>query len=175
MSWGFFIVLSYALGQVAQGIGNTIEWAFWWPLGGLPSKRILDGETLTDQQTARLTASLKSHGIVGEAFSAADAKAAIREMYARVKASGHAERIDKFNGIYGMLRSLASALIVTALGCAMSDSDLSAVILLALAAALILRRMHRFGWHYGRELAVVYLATQSSQLGMVAKDQQNGS
>lgn len=156
---GLFVVLSYALGQLVQGVGNTVEWALWLPLGGLPNKRVLDGETLTKQQHARLMAFLREDGIIGETVSKAEARAAIREVYARVAAAGQSARIDKFNGIYGMLRGLSAALILLTIACAIVGTDWQYVLLATFSTLISLRRMHRFGWHYGRELAVVYLAT----------------
>lgn len=156
---GLFVVLSYALGQIVQGVGNAVEWALWWPFGGLPGKRILDGETITDQQHARLMEHLRADGIVGETVSAPDARAAIREVYASIAAAGNAARIDKFNGIYGMLRGLSAALILLTFACAIQAVEWTLLMPLAFATLVSLRRMHRFGWHYGRELVVVYLAT----------------
>jgi hypothetical protein len=156
---GLFVVLSYALGQLVQGVGNTVEWVLWLPLGGLPNKRILDGETLTKQQHARLMGLLRADGMIGETMSKSDACAAVREVYARVAAAGKAARIDKFNGIYGMLRGLSAALILLTIACAIVGTDSQLLMLTTLATFVSLRRMHRFGWHYGRELAVVYLAT----------------
>lgn len=156
---GLFVVLSYALGQLVQGLGNTVEWALWLPLGGLPNKRILDGETLTVQQRTRLMSLLRADGMIGETLTKSDAQAAIREVYARVAAAGNAARVDKFNGIYGMLRGLSTSLILLAVASAVMETDWSLVMLAIFATIVSLRRMHRFGWHYGRELVVVYLAT----------------
>ena len=81
------------------------------------------------------------------------------EVDAWVAAAGKAFRIDKFNGIYGMLRGLSAALIFLLIACAVVGTDWPIVLLAAFATLVSLRRMHRFGWHYGHELAVVYLAT----------------
>lgn len=160
---GLFVVLSYAIGQLVQGIGNTVEWIWWLPWGGIPSKRILDGETLTKQQHGRLIERIRSEGIVGETISNEDARAAIREIYARVAAADRAGRVDKFNGIYGMLRGLSAALISLTAAAAVLGVDWPTVSLLGFVTLVSLRRMHRFGWHYGRELAVSYLAMQPDQ------------
>lgn len=156
---GLFVVLSYALGQLVQGVGNTVEWALWAPLGGLPNKRILDGETLTEQQHARLIGLMRADGIIGQTVSKSDARAAMREIYARIAAAGNAARIDRFNGIYGMLRGLSAALMLITFVCAAVGTDWSFLAVTFFATLVSLRRMHRFGWHYGRELTVVYLAT----------------
>ncbi|MEM6636811.1 MAG: hypothetical protein AAF667_13085 [Pseudomonadota bacterium] len=158
---GLFVVISYALGQLVQGVGNTVETLLWWPFGGLPSKRVLDGESLTSEQHARFVGILREDGVIGETVSRTEARAAMREVYARVAASGHSNRIDKFNGIYGMMRGLSASLIILTVVCAVSTSDWIAVSLLAFATFISLRRTHRFGWHYGRELAVVFLATRA--------------
>ncbi|NNF05443.1 MAG: hypothetical protein HKN21_01655 [Candidatus Eisenbacteria bacterium] len=160
---GLFVVLSYALGQLVQAVGTGLAKLFWWPLGGLPSKRILDGEALTEQQHARLTARLRELEIASEAASKEEAFAAVREMYARVAASGNAKRVDKFNGIYGMMRGLAASLIMLAVAYGyVRGGEMSGVMIMLAMAAVAIRRMHGFGWHYGRELAVVFLATQTN-------------
>lgn len=158
---GLFIVLSYALGHLVQGVGNIVEAVLWWPFGGLPNKRILDGETLTTQQHERLEQILRKEGMIGETTSNADARAIMREVYARVAAAGKATRVDKFNGIYGMMRGLSASLLLLMSACAFVGTGWTTILLLTFAAAISLRRAHRFGWHYGRELVVVFLALQS--------------
>ena len=157
---GLFVVLSYALGQLVQGVGNTVETLLWWPFGGLPSKRVLDGESLNARQKECLGQLLRTDGIIGETVSDAHARAAIREVYARVAAAGNATRVDKFNGIYGMMRGLSASLLLLMAACVVLQTGLTSILLLAFSAAISLRRTHRFGWHYGRELIVVYLATR---------------
>jgi len=159
--FGLFIILSYAVGQLIQGLGNSIEWLLWLPTGGLPNKRILDGATLTKQQHDRLITRIRADGIVGETISSKDAQSAVREIYACVAAAGHAVRIDKFNGIYGMLRGLSAALILLAIASSVFSANWPLAALFAVSALVALSRMHRFGWHYGRELTVVYLAILS--------------
>lgn len=155
---GLFIVLSYALGQLVQGVRNTVEVILWWPFGGLPNKRVLDGETLTAQQHQRLVQILRAEGMTGETTSDGDARAVMREVYACVAAAGKATRVDKFNGIYGMMRGLSASLLLLMIACAFAEAGWTTILLLAFATAISLRRAHRFGWHYGRELAVVFLA-----------------
>ncbi|MBK5933397.1 hypothetical protein C8N32_101360 [Rhodovulum imhoffii] len=156
---GLFVVLSYALGQLVQGIGNAVEWLLWWPLGGLPNKRVLDGEALTEQQHLRLLDLLRNEKIIGEeGLSKQDARAAMREVYARVAAAGQSARVDKFNGIYGMLRGLSASLLLLTIAFALVETERATLLLVGFSTLVSLRRMHRFGWHYGRELVVVYLA-----------------
>ncbi|WGT48658.1 hypothetical protein [Thioclava nitratireducens] len=155
---GLFVVLSYAVGQLVQGLANLVEWFWWMPFGGLPGKRIIDGETLTQQQHARLISRIQADGIVGLPVSRADARAAVREIYACVAAAGRADRVDKFNGIYGMLRGLSAALLLLTAAAVVVEVDWRYCALLGFAAVVSLIRMHRFGWLYGRELVVSYLA-----------------
>lgn len=158
---GLFIVLSYALGQLIQSVGNIVEAIVWWPFGGLPSKRILAGEALTVHQQERLSQFLRKDGMIGETISDSDARAIVREMYAIVAAADKAARIDKFNGIYGMMRGLCASLLLLVIGCLIAGAVWQVLALLALGIALALHRAHRFGWHYGRELVAVYLANKS--------------
>ena len=76
----------------------------------------------------------------------------------RSGALGRADRVDKFNGIYGMLRGLSAALFLLSAAAVVVDIDWKYCALLTFAAVVSLITMHRFGWLYGLELAVSYLA-----------------
>jgi hypothetical protein len=81
-------------------------------------------------------------------------------MYAAIAGSGQssAERINIFNGNYGLHRGLAAALLM-ALGIVVVQGVASwwNIGLLLAATGLCLARMDRFGCHYARELFVQFL------------------
>ncbi len=160
---GIFVRISYALGHLVQGIGNTIEWIWWLPSGGLPSNQVLRGKTLTDRQhkllVNRIGADDGSEGSIAKEMIATIS----REIYVKVAAANRAVRIDKFNGIYGMLRGLSASLITLGLVAAVTGADWQVVVSFAIASIVALRRMHRFGWHYAKELVVTYLSLEESR------------
>ena len=57
--FGLFVLVSYAAGQLVQGIGNFIEWLWWKPWGGMPSQRVLSGHYLSLTRRERLIEALK--------------------------------------------------------------------------------------------------------------------
>ena len=104
---GLFLVASYIAGQLVQGIGNLLEKVLW-AFRGMPSTWIRRAKPpyLSDTQTKRLREVLTTllghevgplqnldaracHGITGQ-------------LYAKLEKEGRAQRIDIFNGNYGL-------------------------------------------------------------------------
>lgn len=72
---------------------------------------------------------------------------------------GHPDRIDIFNGNYGMFRGISSS-ILTILVISFIDNEQQPLVLylvLVISFLLSLYRMHRFGIHYARELYIQFL------------------
>jgi len=81
-----------------------------------------------------------------------------RQVYGFVSAAGRAQRIDIFNGNYGLCRGVAAALLVSLAIVSVKDwANWRAELLLLGLAALAIYRMHRFGVRYGRELFVQFI------------------
>jgi hypothetical protein len=79
-----------------------------------------------------------------------------RQIYADVAKNGKAERIDTFNGNYGLNRGLAAASF--ALACiAASQMNWPIVLGLLVLTAGYDYRAYRFGIHYARELYLQFL------------------
>jgi hypothetical protein len=157
---GLVIVVAYAAGQLVQGVGNGIEWLWWKPWGGMPTRRLLAGHYLSADQRKRLVEALKRDPRINrdiESVDKAEYGAIVREVYAIVSAIGKAGRVDIFNGNYGLLRGLAAAfvtLIVVALVLTKGVYVIGALVILFLLA---IQRMHRFSVHYATELFTQYL------------------
>lgn len=157
---GLFVIVAYAGGQLIQGVGNWIEWAWWKVWGGYPSRRVLAGELLSAGQHKRVVEALRKDGKVTADLttcSLPECLAIVREVYSVVAAAGKAARVDTFNGNYGLLRGLAAsflALLIAAIVFAKGVYVIGALIVLFLLA---LQRMHRFGKHYALELFIQYL------------------
>jgi hypothetical protein len=161
---GLFLILSYAAGHLLQSIGNFLEF-LWWHFPGLPTDwvRTDRGHLLSPAQRSALEQQLpKKLTLKGSfSFTAVTAKqwfAISRQVYAAVAAAKRSNRIDTFNGNYGLNRGLAAAFLVAAVVTLIqSRINWPYAVGLVLAASLALLRMHRFGRHYARELFVQFL------------------
>lgn len=155
---GLFLIASYIIGHLVQGVGNILEKALW-AFRGMPSTWIRRDKPpyLSDGQTKRLRdvmTQLLGHEV--PPLQDLDIRACgglVGQLYAKLEKEGRTARIEVFNGNYGLFRGIASALLVAVAGTALkhglwtsSTAIMSAVFILALI------RMHRFGVHYASEL-----------------------
>jgi hypothetical protein len=156
---GLFVVVAYAAGQLVQSIGNFVEWLWWKPWGGLPSKRVLAGHYLTAEQRKRLIAALMIDPINRDLATANKAEygGIVREVYAIVSGAGKAARVDTFNGNYGLLRGLAAAFLALIAVAVVLGEGLHVIAVLVILLLLAVQRMHRFAVHYATELYTQYL------------------
>lgn len=163
---GIFVVLSYVAGQAVQAIGNYVEWAWWKCWGGWPSDWPRSGRhrLLSPEQVALLPPRISTL-LGGEPkrepkdFDAKGWQSVVSQIGAALKAANRAERLEVFNGNYGLCRGLFSGLLVL-LALSLFEYHLThwkADIALLLLCLLMLHRMHRFGWRYARELFVQFL------------------
>ena len=84
-----------------------------------------------------------------------------RQIYADVAKNGKPDRIDTFNGNYGLNRGLAAATFALACVAAIHWKWLVALGLLVLTA-LYGYRAYRFGVYYGRELFLQFLVLKEA-------------
>lgn len=162
---GVFVLVAYAAGQLVQGIGNILEWAWWKPWGGRPSKQALVGRYLSAEQHKRLIEKLKSDPQMSCRLSApdrSDYRAIVREVYAAVSNAGKATRVDIFNGNYGLLRGLVAAFVSLLLVALLLGKGVYVIAALLILLLLALQRMHRFAVHYATELFTQYLLLSSN-------------
>lgn len=156
-------VLAYGAGHVVQAFGNLLEAAWWKVMGGMPSDWVGKGATrfLHSKQLQalpdKIAEQLRIDGVTLDGDSRWNG--ITRQAYAAVSASGRANRIDIFNGNYGLCRGLAASflavLFLIALRLGFSRPD--ALVLAATGFLLSGWRAHRFGVHYARELFVQFL------------------
>lgn len=165
---GIFLVLSFVTGHLLQGFGNLLENIIWWPYGGIPTYWVLKKkqQILNPHQQEKLFAAVAA---LYPGFDPAATNrrsewyAVTRELYARIKASNAAERIDAFNRTYGLLRGVAASLIIVGVaGYIFDQVAWRWLFLIAIAAAVAIYRMYVFGIHYSRELFVTYLSLKES-------------
>ncbi len=171
-SLGLFIILSFVAGHIAQAVGNGLEFLWWKAWGGWPSDwpRLGKHRLLSPQQEtlipARLNAMLGGEGKYElKDFDEKGWKSIVSQIGAALKAANRAERLEDFNGNYGLSRGLFSvfsillAFFFYEFGWSQWKGELALVVLML----LMLSRMHRFGWRYARELFIAFLALSSAE------------
>ena len=155
---GLFVVASYIVGHLVQGVGNLVE-SGWWAFRGMPSTWIRRQKVpfLNDDQLKRLRDMLKS--LLGHdpgELTKLDARACRNitgQLYAKLEKEGRAARIEIFNGNYGLFRGIASSLLVVTVVTITKHGFWSQANLITSAILLVaLLRMNRFGVHYASEL-----------------------
>jgi hypothetical protein len=163
---GLFVILSYAAGHVVAAVGNFIE-TFGWPLlGGMPTDWVTRSSgfaLLSDAQRLVLQARVKSRLGITETIRGLDRKVWFpisRQLYADVMKNGKPDRIDAFNGNYGLNRGLSAACLVLA-GIAILKAEWTGLIVLVAFTGIYAYRAYRFGVHYARELCVQFLTLDS--------------
>ena len=159
---GIFVLLSYAAGHLIAAIGNAAESFLWGLVGGMPSDWVTRTQTslLSGPQIDLLEKEVRTRlGITVGKIRGLDPKIwwpISRQIYADVAKNGKAERIDTFNGNYGLTRGLAAASF--ALACiAASQMKWSIALGLLVLTAVYDYRAYRFGVHYARELYLQFL------------------
>lgn len=161
------LIVAYGLGHLVAALGNLIEKVWWWAWRGWPSDWPRSGchHLLAAEQLRHLNSAFS--GKLGLQFvgdfqqlTSHDWFAVVRQMYATAAAHGAVQRVDIFNGNYGLNRGLAAALIaiLAVVQITQGFAHWRAELLLALGVAVAVYRMHRFGVHYARELFVQFLA-----------------
>jgi hypothetical protein len=174
--FGIFLIVAYAAGQLLQALGNLLEKIVWSCCGGLPSNCLTkpNQKLLSGAQMVRLAEMLRTRlglsvtSITGMAPK--DWYPITRQIFAEVMAAKGADRVEIFNGNYGLNRGIASGLIAVAVLAIIKDYHAWEVpVGLAAAAGVASYRMHRFGIHYARELFVQFLALPDTKSDAKAK------
>jgi hypothetical protein len=159
---GLFVLIAYAAGHFIAAVGNALESVFWRLCGGMPSDWVVSEKPslLSPPQIEQLHSKLGSRlNITLENLEGLDRKTwwpISRQVYADVAKNGKPDRIDTFNGNYGLNRGLSSACLVLALVAA-THQEVHAAIGLAIVGLVFGYRMYRFGVHYARELYLQFL------------------
>jgi hypothetical protein len=159
---GLFVLISYAAGHFVAAIANALENLFWGALGGMPSDWVTHDPPglLSTEQIENLRTKVETRlNITIAKMAGFDPKKwwpISRQIYADVGKNGKPDRIDTFNGVYGLNRGLASSCLVLVV-VALARSDLLIAAGLFVAAVIYCFRAYRFGVHYARELYLQFL------------------
>lgn len=160
--FGIFLLLSYAAGHFIAALGNVLESVLWRPFGGMPSDWITkqSPSLLSSQQLAALETKVTSRfNINAGKLPGMDRKVwwpISRQIYADVAKNGKVERIDTFNGNYGLNCGLCAGGFALALIAAV-HAQWCVVIGFLVLATVFAYRAYRFGVHYARELYLQFL------------------
>jgi hypothetical protein len=173
---GIFVLLSYATGHLIAAVGNAGEMLLWRQAGGMPTDWVTKPETrlISPQQREQVEAKVRSRlGPAIERLSGMDPQIWFpisRQLYSDVARHGKPDRIDTFNGNYGLNRGLAAACLV--LACVAAAYNFAAAGLLLLLSIIYGYRAYRFGVHYGRELYMQFLTIPDTPAKPVRKTKQ---
>ncbi|MFY9983930.1 MAG: hypothetical protein WAK31_04185 [Chthoniobacterales bacterium] len=170
--FGLLLILAYVVGHLVQALGNIVEPAFWFILRGIPTDwpRSDAHGLLAKQQAAALPSKVRDILKIDcpDSLKSLDRKSwfsITRQIYAATKRAGQAERVDIFNGNYGLMRGVAASLFLIAVATTIQSPATLSIwwfpFLLGLALALL--RMHRFAVHYARELFVQFLSVTNEK------------
>ncbi|MBV8211676.1 MAG: hypothetical protein JOZ08_00450 [Verrucomicrobia bacterium] len=177
--FGLLLILAYATGHLVQPLGHVIEWAWWKLWRGYPTDwpRSDHHPLLAAQQAAILPAKIRAVLQIDcpNTLSTIDERAwssITRQLYAAVKKAGQVDRIDTFNARYALFRGLAGGFSVIAATAIYECPSTTFLICVGftLALAPTLSRMHRFGYHYARELFVQFLTIDATNSGTPEKE-----
>lgn len=176
--FGLLLILAYVAGHLIQAIGNAIESVYWRCLGGVPSDWVQNGAhyLIAPQQISRVPLQIREVLKLNcpddlKELRRTDWFSITRQIYAAVKQAGQSERIDIFNGRYGMLRGVAASLIVVMIAAINKSAPWPLYIVLLILVFLSLYRMHRFGVHYARELFLQFLTINPTKDGQTQTEQ----
>jgi hypothetical protein len=118
--FGIFVLLAYAAGHLIAAGANLLEMVLWRPFGGMPTNWVTKANPglLTPQQVTSIEGKIRSRfGIAIEGVVGMTDKVwfpMTRQMYADVAKNGKPDRIDTFNGNYGLNRGLSVATLALA-------------------------------------------------------------
>ena len=159
-----FIIFAYVIGHILQGIGNWFELAWWKLFGGMPTDWVLNraDPILSADQREQLFLAIEKNEGIGKSrlieIKRKDWFLLVRSLYVAIQKNGNTERIERFNGNYGLLRGVAISCFAS--GAIMFSAPGGNAVYggaLAIAGLLSLQRMHRFAKYYARELFLQYL------------------
>ena len=161
--FGIFLLLSYASGHLLAAVGNALEWVFWKVAGGMPTDWVTkaDGTSLLSaSQVEALAAKANARlGLKVDKIPGMDRKTwfpVSRQIYADVAKNGKPERVDTFNGNYGLNRGLAAATLGLAV-VSFAERKHGIAVAFVIVALVYGYRAYRFARYYAREMYVQFL------------------
>ncbi len=166
------LVISYACGYLVQAVGNILEKMWWKFRKGWPTDWIMIESNNTYSEHWR--ESIYSHFMSEGKNPFVNKRTWIgftREIYAEIKAASLHDRVDFFNGSYGLTRGIASSLILILIVVVVLKGVIINVCLsLVVAIVLSIYSMDKYARTYARELFAQYVYLIKSKLNREITD-----
>ena len=114
---GVFIIVAYAAGHAVAALGNIIDSWYWKAVGGMPSNWVIGEKPklLSPAQIASLEQRVKQRFGLDipplKDIQPTAWYAVTRQIYSDAERYGKPERVDIFNGNYGLNRGLGAAML----------------------------------------------------------------
>lgn len=156
--FGVLAVAAFCVGHILQAPANVVA-DFGWNRFGRPTEKLaLAGGGFTADQVEKIRNKISSCLDVGPPPSG-DRRAwrsIVGQVAVLVSNDGKTDRLEKFNGNYGLFRGLTAALTILAVVAITQRAWVEVGVLTPLAWATRFR-MKRFGIYYARELWLQFL------------------
>ena len=171
--FGIFLLLSYAAGHFLAAVGNMLEVMLWPLAGGMPSDwvtRASGTSLLTRAQIDAVGVKARSRlGCLLDQLPGTDRKMWFpisQQIYADVMKNGKPDRIDTFNGNYGLNRGLGASMLGL-VGVSLLQGQRGVAFGFFILSGVYAYRAYRFGRYYARELYLQFLvlSDESKQEG----------
>lgn len=161
--FGIFLLLSYASGHLLAAVGNALEWLLWKVAGGMPTDWVtktggtsLLSASQIDAVQAKVNARFGSNLSKIPGMDRKTWFPISRQIYADIAKNGKPDRIDAFNGNYGLNRGLAAATLALAI-VSLAEAQKGVAAALVAVAIVYGYRAYRFARYYAREVYVQFL------------------
>jgi hypothetical protein len=165
---GLFLIVAYVFGHVVAAVGESVEKLVWKRDGGMPSSWLNKDKFLWDGAVARIQAKLEKRLKIQVDLSKLD-QAGVQKYWWPIYQDTLTQetgknRILTFNGVYGLSRGIAVALLLLVVvltilsrfpARAIADWPYWYVALIAVAAIFI-HRMRHFGIFFAQEVYRVF-------------------
>lgn len=160
---GVGVIAAYIAGHLLQAVGNLFETMWWKALGGMPTDAArtalekLVGTSVAHAVDRGIVTHLRHDGFTRSECDAASWRGIVRQCHSAIRAAGRADRIETFNGNYGLFRGLSTAfLLLLALSAVIDRGNWNLHGFLSLCFVLAMARMHRFARYYARDIFVEF-------------------
>ena len=175
---GIFLILAYVLGHLVQSVGNLMERVWWSCWKGMPTQwvRKENCDYLSDSQLTaipeRFSALLGMSVKPPKEYKEKQWHSLVRQVVSALHQKKAAERIEIFNGNYGLCRGIAAAILVAVLALFYGNGwdAWKEAIVGGVLFVLAVYRMHRFACHYAREVYVQALQLSKAKKNKKGKE-----
>ncbi|MFC1869826.1 hypothetical protein ACFLYE_00975 [Chloroflexota bacterium] len=161
---GAHVLVAYLAGHLLQGIGNYIEFLYWKLWKGMPTDWPISRKKA--EIFPRANASILNITGASRVEDIRNWRGLVAQARSLVYSEGRANRLQYFNGTYGLFRGVVAAGLIVASFAWNSPMNIAWVYLvIVLIIGISLNRMHRFAVHYANELFATVSVLVSREKG----------